>query len=314
MAPRGTGSRDEAAVGRRLMHASGKIAFVSLLGLGVCTATATAEPLSMTINQARANIGTQLSDYPLVEAPETASFDAQIDPGSGAITAGAVDIPEFSTFIAQPVPTTLTVDLEIENITGSFTQATGALTLEGEVGGMVTANGSECTVSMDPSVLVLTTSGSSGGTSPRSGAPFTAGLAGAGAVAGQWTDVSATPVSPGDAIVCAIVENNVQGPGGVWLKQGVPPAAPLLPSQPSPISAPTPACIVPKLRNKTLARAKASLKAAGCKLGKVRRPRRLKAKGQLLLVVKSSNPPAGSSPADAKVNLRLGPKPGKARR
>jgi subtilisin family serine protease len=75
---------------------------------------------------------------------------------------------------------------------------------------------------------------------------------------------------------------------------------------------PAPACIVPKLAGKTLAQAKAALTAAGCKLGAVRKPR---PKGKLRqpLVVRSSTPAAGASPADGKVDLTLRKKLRKAR-
>jgi hypothetical protein len=75
-----------------------------------------------------------------------------------------------------------------------------------------------------------------------------------------------------------------------------------------------PACIVPGLRGKTLARAKAALREADCKLGNVRKPKRMNGKKHRVLVVKSSSPAAGARPADGKVDLRLGPKPRKARR
>jgi hypothetical protein len=42
------------------MRATGTIALVSLLVLGVCASTASAEPLSMTFTEARANVGIQL--------------------------------------------------------------------------------------------------------------------------------------------------------------------------------------------------------------------------------------------------------------
>jgi hypothetical protein len=76
-----------------------------------------------------------------------------------------------------------------------------------------------------------------------------------------------------------------------------------------------PVCVVPKLKGKTLARAKAALTAAGCKLGTVRKPKRRKGKKLGPLVVKSSKPGAGATlSVDSKVDLRLGPKPQKARR
>jgi hypothetical protein len=384
------------------MRSTGAIVLVALLALGFCASMARAEPLTMTFTEARANVGEeQLIDAALFEAPATAPFEAQIDPGSGSITAGVLDVPEFSTFITDPIDADVTVEFEIGTIAGSFTQASGALTLEGEAGGTLTAEGKECTVSTTPSPLVLSTTGNSGGTSPRSGAPFVAGLAGAGAIAGQWTDMQATAVIPENTTFCSNVDGRIGGPGGIWLEQEdiVPPAAPQLtgtdPASPdlsgtprirgaaeagstvrvyagpdcagmpiatgsaaelgspgiavgaaagvtaafsatatdaadntsacsAPISytrlrnggaAPPPppppdlACIVPQLAGKTLARAKAALRAAGCKHGKVLRPKRLKGEGRGVLVVKSSNPAAGARPANGKVHLKLGPKP-----
>lgn len=285
----------------------GTIVLVALLALGICAAPSSADPLSMTFTESRANVGVQLSDAALFEAPDTAPLAAQIDPGSGAITAGNLTVPQFSTHITDPLDADVAVDFEIGVITGSFTQATGALTLSGEAGGTLTADGKQCTVSTIPPVLTLSTAGNNGGTSPRSGAPFTSGLTGSGAIAGQWTDMTATPAIPGDGIaVCETVDERIGGPGGVWLFQkGT--AAPPPPPPPPPV------CTVPKLTGKTLARAKVALAAANCKLGKVTRavPKRKGRRGAL--VVKSSNPPAGANPANGKVHLKLGPKPKPAR-
>lgn len=73
-------------------------------------------------------------------------------------------------------------------------------------------------------------------------------------------------------------------------------------------SNPTAVCIVPKLAGKRLARAKASLKRHGCKLGRVRRPRQRKGKRLPPLIVKSSTPKAGARLARGKVSLTLAPK------
>jgi PASTA domain len=299
----------------REMRALGTVALALLVALCVCAATASAAPLSMTFTEARANVGVQLSDATLFGPPDVAPFSAQIDPASGSITLGALEVPRFSTHITEPIDADVTVDFEIGLIKGSFNQATGALSLNGNAGGTLTATnetfeGEECTVSTEPSPLVLTTAGSSGGTSPRFGAPFTAGLTGPGAIAGEWTDMHAEPVEPGNTEnvdFCNNVEGRIGGPGGVWLEQKGSVAPPPPPPPPPPA-----VCTVPKLAGKTLARAKAALKAANCKLGKVHRPRHLKGRGRL--VVKSSNPAAGAKPASGKVNLRLGPKHRKARR
>jgi Bacterial Ig domain len=396
MMPGEIGSGDD-VVGGRVRRATGAIVLVSLLALGVCVSSASAEPLSMTFTEARANVGAdQLIDEALFEAPDTAPFKAQIDPGTGSITGGLLEVPVFETFIEDdPVDANVAVEFEIGVISGSFTQATGALTLSGEAGGTLTANGKECIVAVtDPPVLTLSTVGNSGGPSPRSGVPFTAGLAGTGAIAGQWNDMTATPAIPDEGVVvCEVVEEAIEGPGGVWLEQKdfLPPLAPQLtgtdPASPnssgtprilgaaeagstvrvyassacagtaiatgnaaqlgspgiavevakgvtafsatatdaagntSACSAPisylrldgNPECTVPKLVGKKLARAKAALRAANCKLGTVRKPNR-RGKRRRVLVVKSSNPAAGAQSADGEVDLRLGPKPRKARR
>jgi hypothetical protein len=85
---------------------------------------------------------------------------------------------------------------------------------------------------------------------------------------------------------------------------------------PSPSAAPPPtkriACVVPKLPGRTLARARAALAAAGCKLGKVRKPRRHQGRGKV--VVGSSKPRAGKRPADGEVDVILVKRPRKAKR
>jgi hypothetical protein len=63
---------DVAANCFRAMRATSAIALVALLTLGVCASAAVAEPLSMTFTESRANVGVQLSDAALFEAPDTA--------------------------------------------------------------------------------------------------------------------------------------------------------------------------------------------------------------------------------------------------
>jgi hypothetical protein len=218
------GSVEEAANGFRAVRAMGAIALVALLALGFCASMARAESLSMKFTEARANVGIQLDDEALFWAPDTAPFAAQIDPGTGSITAGVLNVPDFATFITEPIDAFVTVEFEIGVIGGSFDQATGALTLSGTAGGTLTSEGKECAVSTTPAVLTLTTSGTSGGESPRSGTPFTSGLAEAGAIAGQWTDMHATPLAPENTTFCNNVDNRIGGAGGVWLEHdSVPP-------------------------------------------------------------------------------------------
>jgi hypothetical protein len=288
----------------------------------------------MKFTEARADVGKQLSaandEDALLKPPATAPFTAQIDPGSGSITDGLMAVPDFTTFINDPVEADVTVEFEIGPITGSFTEATGALTLSGVAGGTLISEGKECAVSTTPAPLTLTTAGSAGGAGPLLGAAFTAGLSGPGAIAGQWTDMHAAPIS-GHIAFCENVAGEIGGPGGIWLEQEgeaepkpepkpsfvkTDPVSPP-PPPPSPPPPPTRACLVPKLAGKKLGAAKRRIRAAGCQVGRVRKPRRLrrgKGTGRRALVVKSSNPGAGARPANRKVHLKLGPKHRKARR
>ncbi len=292
------------------MRRAESIGLGALLALAVCAAPASADPLSMTFTEDRANVGVQLTDAAMFAAPDTAPFNAQIDPGTGAITSGILDVPQFATHITEP-DRDVTVDFAIGTISGSFTQATGALSLEGTAGGTLTSEGEECTVSTDPPVLALSTVGNSGGESPRSGAPFTAGLAGPGAIAGQWDDMLATPVDAGDAEnvkFCKNVHKRIGGPGGIWLDQKGEVV-------PKPIVDPGPSggCVVPKVTGRKAKAARRMIRAAGCKVGTVSRPKRQNVKGWKL-VVKRQTPGAGATPANGKVHLKLGFEPRKARR
>jgi hypothetical protein len=318
-----------------------------------------------------------------------------------------LEVPDFTTHITEPLNADVNVHFEIGIIEGAFDQATGALSLAGEANATLTSEGKQCRVTTTPNPLILSSAGSSGGASPRSGSPFAHGLTGPGAIAGQWTDMHATPKIPGEGVfVCATVDERIEGPGGIWLVQEgdlVPPSAPRLtgtdPASPafsgtprilgtaeagltvrvyagpnctgaplatdnasalaspgvpvavaegitaafsatatdaadnaSPCSAPISythaissctcpgpgnpikRCVVPNLIGKNLVGARAALARARCKLGTVRKPKR---EGSKLgrLVVKSSKPGAGATlPVDREVELRLGPKPRKARR
>jgi hypothetical protein len=293
-------------------------ALVSLLALGVFASAANAAPLAMTFTEARANVGKQLSDEALFAAPDAAPFAAQIDPATGAISNGILGVPDFETVIEEPIEAAVTVDFDIGQISGGF--AHGELTLTGEAGGTLTATenptyeGEECTVLAEPSPITLTTSGSSGGANPRSGTPFASGLAGPGAIAGEWEDMSATPVEPGNSKnveFCEHVEHQIEGPGGIWLEQkgiATPPSTPAPPSgNGPPPPPPPPSCVVPKLVGKKLGVARAALLKAHCGIGKVSRPKHEKGKRRGALVVRSSAPSAGTNlPGGTKVKLSLG--------
>ena len=66
---------------------------------------------------------------------------------------------------------------------------------------------------------------------------------------------------------------------------------------------------MPKLAGKTLVQARVALAGAGCRVGKVSKPRAQKGRKAPALVVKSSSPAAGAAASGAVVALTLGPKP-----
>jgi hypothetical protein len=102
----------EVAVSRKARRATEMIMLLALLALGVRASVASAAPLSMMFTEDRANVGVQLSDEALFKAPDTAPFEAQIDPGSGSITGGVLQVPQFSTHITVPsTPTSPSISI-----------------------------------------------------------------------------------------------------------------------------------------------------------------------------------------------------------
>jgi hypothetical protein len=295
---------------------------VALLASAPGAASASGAPLSMTFTEARANVGVQLADAALLAPPATAPFAAQLDASAGAIGEGTLAFPAFSTHITEPIDADVTVNFELGPIAGSFDAATGALALQGEAVGTLVSEGRECKVATRPALLTLTTAGTSGGADPRAGVPFTGGLGGPGAIAGEWSDMHAAPIG-GDVAFCEDVEARIGGPGGIWLAQaGVLPPPPPAPggsttspggSGPPPIpgdaqpTATATACTVPSLRDRTPVSARAVLRAAGCRIGRLIRRRRGQGGGGRPLVVRSSRPAAGTT-TTAAVRLRLAPR------
>lgn len=80
-------------------------------------------------------------------------------------------------------------------------------------------------------------------------------------------------------------------------------------SPPSPPPSPSPGCKVPQLAGKALGQARAALTKAGCKLGKVTKPKANHGRKLGALVVASSSPGPGAKPASGKVDLTLRHKP-----
>lgn len=111
----------------------------------------------------------------------------------------------------------------------------------------------------------------------------------------SYTNGSIVVIGPGEVIVNPLQESPPSGTA---------PGATVTPPK-------IPSCRVPKLAGLTLGKARAALAGAGCKVGKVGKPKAKKGQRAPALVVKSSSPAAGSlAPGDV-VGLTLGPKPKK---
>ena len=130
---------------------------------------------------------------------------------------------------------------------------------------------------------------------------WTFGDGGSGAKGNTVTHVYTTPG------VYPVMVSAVDGGGNTSTQLG----AIAITAAPKP---PPPTCTVPQLVGRKLKAAKRKIRAAGCKVGTVTKPKGHKGKRRRVLVVKSSSPAAGARPADGTVDLRLGPKPRKARR
>jgi len=79
---------------------------------------------------------------------------------------------------------------------------------------------------------------------------------------------------------------------------------------PAPPPPPKPSCVVPKLKGKTLAGARAALRRAHCVLGKITEPKRKRGRKQPRLVVGSTKPGAATKlSSGAKIAVTLLPKP-----
>ncbi len=169
------------------------------------------------------------------------------------------------------------------------------------------------------------TAAPAGGESTTAKFEFTRTDADAGSFECSLDGGAFTPCSSPDSFVVGLGEHSfhVRAKNAAGLVDPTPagaqwivlqPPGPVVDPNPTrePEPTPEPTCKVPKLAGLTLARAKAALKAGGCKLGKVTKPKPKKGKKLGALVVKSTSPGAGASTSGS-VALKLGPKPNKHR-
>jgi hypothetical protein len=186
--------------------------------------------------------------------PDGVAVDGLIDATQTTISCTAKTVPTGN-------PTTCTAHV---SDSASSAIPTGTVNFTGN--GAAFFSGNPCTLSP----------ASDGGASCVVGAvPTTAGTQ---SLHAAYSGDGIHNASNGDFTICA----------GTAVQCGAPP-----PSSPTPLPKPKPACIVPKLKGKSLTSARTLLSRAHCALGKVKRPRARKGHKLGTLVVGSQSPSAG---------------------
>jgi len=180
--------------------------------LAVGAGAAQAEPFDMSIDNAVLDLG-GLSGVRAID-PDLGDPPATL---SGDIDGSTVTVPKagfvFPTKVAELQPgLNAEIDMEAnEDITGTFDEATGALSMDVSLKATVQVLGATCVIS--PIAMTL----SSDNIRPYLGEPFSDGIEGEGVVGGSWTGLP--PVTGGGT--CGIVAGVIAGPGGIAMSHGI---------------------------------------------------------------------------------------------
>jgi hypothetical protein len=238
------------------------------------------------IYRATLNGGTAFSGTPEEFASEPNSpagvaVDAGIDPTTTTVSCSPTTVPS-----GQPSACTATV-----SDSASSSLPTGTVSFTGSAGAFF--SGAPCTLAPLPG---------DGGASCSVGANLT--VAGSQSIAGSYAGDAIHSGSSGSATVCSGTAEACGGGSSTTTSTSTSPPPP--PPPPPPATA----CVVPKLKGKSLSAARTALAKAHCRLGKVTKPKAKKHHKLGKLVVGSSKPAAGTKLADdAKVALKLSPAP-----
>ncbi len=193
----------------------------------VATGAAQAAPFSLTFNHGFASIGCAppdctLDDEKILEPPDSATI-------SGDNTAGALNFPagdilqrDFMVTIPGDPPAEVTVTLTltaVDPMTGTYDNSTGQIDISAtHVKARAQVPGiTDCTI--DPVVLAFTTEANS----YHNGVRYNhLNSEGPGALATNWTDLPppvATSLLSDPLGLCPMLDDFVDGPGGVWLSK-----------------------------------------------------------------------------------------------
>jgi hypothetical protein len=193
------------------------------------SAQAQTVPFSTSFDNAVLNVNGLESD--ILDSPDTATITGDIDSATGDFTipaATGLSFPPFSEEVILGLTVTITVT-PLEDLTGTLEGGAGAPT------GNVTTDPTNFRTLIDLTVSSTTNhcridlpfafSTLADYPAPYKGDPFDVNLPGTppltnGAMVTSWQSLTVEPVTPG-VDDCSLVASFVQGPGGLWLAQGL---------------------------------------------------------------------------------------------
>jgi hypothetical protein len=158
-------------------------------------------------------------DAPLVSAStQPLTVTAEVDPTTGDFTIEPADFDVPAYTFTEGGGGSVTVALKDE-ATGNIDDATGALTLDADfLTTLTSATYGSCVI--DTGALTLSTAT----TQPLAGVAFPAGpsgiVSGDGAFGTGWSTLA-----PGTGSACSLINQFVDGPGGIWVSRGIAPTA-----------------------------------------------------------------------------------------
>jgi hypothetical protein len=201
------------------------------------------DPFSVSLNHGFVNLGDDpnFQDVEILAPPDTATLSGTINLGTGAFTVPAGQLAPTKTFsFPNPLGGTVNGTIALSTTaptTGNFNDVSGALSADQTLlttltlGPVLFYGPSKCLGTTTPAPITFSTANNLGG---HLGDPFNEGLAGTGAMAAAWMDLSITassePGYSGSGSVCPIIDGYADGPGGAWLQNDPAPTPPAPPT------------------------------------------------------------------------------------
>jgi hypothetical protein len=203
-------------------------------GAALAAAMALAAPVPALAAPAKADTTSPLTlsfDHVVLDTPGTGdaalvsdstqplTVTAEVDPTTGDFTIAPSDFHVPAYTFTEGGGGSVTVALK-NAATGNIDDATGALTLNADfLTTLTSASYGSCVI--DTGALTLSTAT----TQPLAGVAFPTGatgiVSGNGAFGSGWSTLA-----PGTGSACSLINQFVDGPGGIWVSRGIAPKAP----------------------------------------------------------------------------------------